>query len=363
MKRYLFCPGPVTVSERVKSIVNYPDIGHRMPQFEMLFRSLQEKLLQVYKADKDYTVLFITGSGTSANEAVISSYFQDGDEALLVVNGEFALRFKEMLETYRIKATILEYKWGSLPNLEDIEDQLKKNNKIKAVLVVFHETSTSVINPVSSIGKLAKKYGKVFIVDAVSALGGEDVNVVRDNIDFCTSSANKCLASLPGIGIICAKIKRIEEIKHNHPKSVYLNLNNIYKYSQIGQTPNTPSITMFRALEVAVTELLEECLDNRIERYKRCVSIIRKGLRDMGLKFFVDEKIMANTLTSVFLPKKIDSQRFIQRLDEKGFTVYSGKRHLKEQNMIQIGNMGAIYEETCYEFLKAMFETLEEFKK
>lgn len=363
MRCYLFCPGPVTVSERVRQTLLHPDIGHRMPQFKNIFKSLQEKFLQIYKANKDYTILFITGSGTAANETVISSYFKDEDEALLIVNGEFGLRLQEMLDTHGIRNVTLSYEWGKLPNLEDIKNELEKNDKIKAVLAVFHETSTSVINPIREIGELAKKYDKTFIVDAVSALGGEDLDVIRDNIDFCTSSSNKCLASLPGIGIICAKIKELERIKVNKQRVTYLNLSKLYESSKIYQTPNTPSTTIFLALNEAVTELLEEGVENRIKRYRNCAKIIRDGMRKMGLKFLTDEKIMANTLTSVFLPKEIGLNDFIQKLDQKGFTVYSGKRHLKEQNMIQIGNMGQIYEDICHGFLKAMSKTLKEFGK
>ncbi len=86
----------------------------------------------------------------------------------------------------------------------------------------------------------------------------------------------------------------------------------------------------------------EEGLENQINRYKQSAKIIRTGVRKMGLKMLVDEKIASNTITSVMLPQDINMDAFITRLDEKGFTVYPGKRHLKKRNMFQIANMGAI---------------------
>ena len=99
----------------------------------------------------------------------------------------------------------------------DIERKLKSNQRITTIMMVFHETSTSVINPVKEVGELAHSYGKTYIVDGVSAVGGEDVDVVRDHIDFCTCSSNKCLASFAGVGIICAKIAKLEKTQTNKP--------------------------------------------------------------------------------------------------------------------------------------------------
>ncbi len=359
--RYLFCPGPVMVSERVRKALLHSQVCHRVPTFERVTQNIQKNLLKVYKANDEYTVLLITGSGTAANETVISSYFAPGDEALLVNNGEFGCRLEEILDVHDVRTTVLNYEWGDRAKVSDLEDQLRKNPKIRAILMVYHETSTSVINPVREVGELAHRFGKTYIVDAISALAGEDLDVVRDHIDLCTCSANKCLGSLPGVGIICAKVSRIEETKNNKPRVAYLNLHKLHEASmKFHQTPNTPSVTMFYALDAAIQELLEEGLENRINRHKGCASIIREGVKGMGLETLVDEDIASNTVTSVFLPEQIELEVFIQKMDDKGYTVYPGKRHLKERSMFQIANMGQIDEDMCQQFLKAMEEVFEE---
>ena len=365
MKRnhYLFCPGPVMVSDHVRQALLHPDMCHRVPAFEGIIRNVQRNLLSVYKANEDYTVLLITGSGTAANETVISSYFTPEDEVLLIKNGEFGGRLEELLQIHEVKTTVLRFDWGELPKLADIETKLKEKPEITTVMMVFHETSTSVINPVSQVGELTHRYGKTYIIDGVSAVGGEDVNVVRDHIDFCTCSSNKCLAGLPGVGIICAKKSKLEATKTNRPRVAYLSLQRLNKMSEtLHQTPNTPSVTMFIALDAAVELLLDEGLDERIQRHKRCVKIIRECVRKLGLKLLVDDKVASNTVTSAFLPADIPLTDFIAKLDEKGFTVYSGKGPLKERNMFQIANMGEINEKMCHKFIDSMGETLQELK-
>ena len=360
-KQYLFCPGPVMVSEKVRESLRHPDMCHRVPAFEKVIQNAQNNLLKVFKANEEYAVLLITGSGTAANETVISSYFTATDEVLLVNNGEFGCRLEELLEIHEVKTTVLNCDWGKTPSLSEMEEQLKQRPEITTIMSVYHETSTGVINPVTEMGQLAHRYGKTFIVDAVSALGGEDVDVVRDHIDFCTCSSNKCLASLPGVGIICGRKSKLEQTRDNKTRIAYLNLHRLYEISRTRhQTPNTPSVTMFIALEAALERLFDEGLDAQIERHRRCSRIIRDGVKKMGLGILVEEETASNTVTSVFLPAKIDLGTFVAKLDEKGITVYPGKRHLKEKNMFQIANMGEINDDMCHNFLEVMSETLKE---
>jgi 2-aminoethylphosphonate-pyruvate transaminase len=197
----------------------------------------------------------------------------------------------------------------------------------------------------------------------VSAIGGEDVNVVRDHIDLCTCSSNKCLASFPGVGIICAKIAKVEQTQNNQIRVAYLNLYRLYKMAKTRhQTPNTPAVTMFIALDAALERLLAEGLDNQIERYKRCAEIIRNGVRKMGLTLLADAKYASNTVSSVFLPTEISMHKFIDKMEDKGFTVYPGKGPMIAKNMFQIANMGEINEQACHIFLAAMEKTLAELR-
>lgn len=231
-KHYLFSPGPVTVSSRVKKALVHDDICHRGPQFESLFNSIQEDLLKVYKADGRYVCLLITGSGTAANEAVISTYVGKQDKTLLVKNGNFGDFLHNILIRYKFNFDLLEYQWGEFPRIKEIEEKLLSSPEIKNIIMVFHETSTSMINPIKEVGRVSSQLGKTFIVDGVSAVGGEDVNVVRDHIDFCTTSSNKCLSSLPGVGIICARREKLEELKGRAFPNEYLDLYKMYEFAE-----------------------------------------------------------------------------------------------------------------------------------
>lgn len=356
MKSLLFSPGPVMVEAPVREALMHYDICHRSPEFEEMFAGLQKKINRLFQADDSYESLVVSGSGTSANETCLSSVFKGDDMALLLNNGEFGGRLDEILTKYNVPAVRLEFGWANMYDLEKIEEALKANPRITFVCMVFHETSTGMINAVHEVGLLAKKYGKRLFVDCVSAAAGQFIDVVNNNIDICTSVGGKCLGAFPGAAYICAKRDLLESVPAEQGKNVYLNLGKHYAMAKkCHQTPNTPNVTLFWALDAALDWTLDrETLAGRIARYQECAKILRDGMRAMGLKFLLPEEQMSNTVTSVFLPEGKDVTQFVLELANAGYTVYPGKGKYLAMNMFQVANMGAIYPDDCRKFLEVL---------
>jgi 2-aminoethylphosphonate-pyruvate transaminase len=359
-KLTLFTPGPVMTSKALKESLSHPDMPHRRPGFEEILMRTQKNLLTLLKANDEYSIAIISGSGTSANETVLSSIIKDDDEVLLLKNGMFGDRLDEILSCYKYKINRIECEWGDSFNTSVIDAALQTNQNIKWVCMVFQETSTGMINPVKQIGEIVKKYQRHLFVDCISAVGGEDIDVVRDNIDICTGAGNKAIASTTGIAFACAKRAVVPKINMEVPRrNIYLNLQNYLDWSdKYHQTPNTPAVTMFVALDTAVKELLEEGLENRILRHQECSRIIRDGLTKMGLQLLLSSEVSSNTVTSVFLPKDVGVSDFIDELEKRGYVVYPGKGPFLKKNLIQIATMGWIFPEDCRKLLKAIEETI-----
>jgi 2-aminoethylphosphonate-pyruvate transaminase len=360
VKMKLLTPGPVMTSDSVKRSMMHADIPHRRQTFEAYLEQNRVNLKKIFKADDQYTVVLVSGSGTAANETALSSIIKENEEVLLISNGVFGDRLDEILSCYKYNTHKLEFAWGQPPDLHTIEEALVENENIHWVCMVFHETSTGMINPVHEVGNLLKKYDRKYFVDCVSALGGEDVNIVRDNIDVATASANKAISGPTGISIVCAKRSSVPELGEEVPRrNIYLNLQNFIQWAeQKKQTPNTPAVTMFIALDAALRELLDEGLENRIKRYRTCVKIIRHGVRDLGLRTLLSDEQSSNTVTSVFLPEGEKLSNFIDEVEKRGFVLYPGKGPFLDQNMFQIANMGWISQEDCHALLKVLRELL-----
>jgi 2-aminoethylphosphonate-pyruvate transaminase len=356
-KKILFAPGPVMTTERVKMAALAPDICHRRPVFEHLYSDIRNNLLELFHGDKEeYTTVVVSGSGTSSNETVLSSVMEKNKKVLLISNGEFGNRLKNIINCYGIGLNLLEYKWAEYPDLSEIEEQLKNDKDISMISMVYHETSTGMINPVHEVGELARCYHKMYHVDAISAIGGEDVNVKRDNIDFCTGVPNKALGGQTGVSFICIRRDNIKRIEKIPGRNIYLNLqHHIKEAEKHNQTPNTPAVTMFLTLNMALKVLFEEGIQRRIRRYKENAAIIRKGLRELNLELLLkNENLMSNTVTSAFLPAEVDIKDFVNEMDNEGYVLYLGKGSLLNKNMFQVANMGEIFPEDCKEFIRVL---------
>lgn len=365
-KRLLFAPGPVITDRRVKAAALVADICHRRPMFEKMYGEVRDNLLRLFHGIKEtHTTFIVSGSGTSSNETVLSSVVENGKKVLLITNGEFGNRLKDIIECYGLGLNHLEYDWAEYPDLNRIEDQLKQDKDISLISMVCHETSTGMINPFHEVGMLAKKYDKMYHVDTVSAIGGEDIDVVRDNIDFCNGVPNKAVGGQTGVAFVCVRRSALSRIQNVPRRNIYLNLqHHIREAEEHNQTPNTPSVVMFITLNEALKVLFEEGQKNVTKRYKENAAIIRKGLKGLNLKFLLNDiSIMSNTVTSVFLPEELKVDDFLDKMDSEGYVLYKGKGPLIDKNLFQVANMGQIFPDDCREFIRVLENVLREMLK
>ena len=347
------------VKDNVRWSLLHYDICHRSKEFEAMFVDTQEKINKLFNADDNYYSVIVSGSGTSANETVLSSIFKPGDAVLLIRNGVFGERLLEILTKYQVPMVEAAFDWGTYPDVNVIEKLLKENPQVKVVAMVFHETSSGMINPVPEIGRLADKYGKMYSVDCVSAAAGQNIDVAENHITFATSVGGKCVGAYPGSAYVCFKEDVAKTLTPEMGKNVYLNLARHYqKAVDCNQTPNTPNVTLFWALDKAMENILTEGLDKQIARYRECAGILRKGMKDLGLRMLLPEEQMSNTVTSVFLPEGKDLESFLAAMEADGYTVYAGKGVFYEQNMFQVANMGEIYPEDCKKFLEVLAKNI-----
>jgi len=196
MNKYLlFTPGPVNVAENVRAAICKEDICHREIDFDHLLRSIETKLLKLFQINNsaDYRAVVITGSGTAANESILSSIV--GDKNILILsNGEFGERLYNISKIHNTNTFLLESAWGEALNLKKVDVYLKQYD-IDIVMMVHHETSSGMLNPLQEIGELAKANGAMLVVDCVSSAGAEVIDMEKCHIAFCSSSSSKAIGS------------------------------------------------------------------------------------------------------------------------------------------------------------------------
>ncbi|MEB8385605.1 alanine--glyoxylate aminotransferase family protein [Rhodobacteraceae bacterium KMM 6894] len=357
-KYLLFTPGPVNVAASLRHAISKEDICHRERDFDVLLASVEKKLLTLFEIKKPnrFRAVVITGSGTAANEAILSSVV-GGGAILILSNGEFGERLHKTSCIHNNRTHLLQRPWGTPFDPDQIAAYLD-SHKIDVVAMVHHETCSGMLNPLAEIGALAKAHGAIFVVDGVSSVGAEVVDMEVCNIAFCSSSSSKAIGSYPGLSFVIGRKKQFEKLKTHAAKTTYLNLATFYGFlKQHNQTPNTPAVPLFFALEQALTNILSEGVANRFARIRARADQLRLGMRKLNLEFVLDDADMCAVLTTVKVPPSILVRDLRDRLREKSIIIYEGKGCFAGK-VFQVGNIGELSERDVQFFLSTLRDVL-----
>lgn len=360
--KLLFTPGPLTTSYTVKTAMLH-DFGSRDSVFIDTVKSVRSNLLKLAGVSQDdgYESVLMQGSGTFGIEAVISSVIPTDGHILIIINGAYGERISKMTTIHHIKQTRLVFEEDELPSLSRIEQELKANPGITHMAVIHCETTTGIINPIEEIGALAKKYNKVFIVDAMSSFGAVPVNVKEAEIDFLISSSNKCIEGVPGFSFTIAKKETLLQAK-GIARTLALDL-----YSQWaglendGQFRFTPPTHAILAFNQAIEELLTEGgVAGRAKRYSTNHQQLVEGMRALGFKEYLPIEKQGYIITSFHYPVDLNFnfKEFYSRLNDKGQVIYPGK--LSKVDCFRIGNIGQIYSEDIAELLNCIAQVIKD---
>ncbi len=347
----LMLPGPTTVDPRVLQAMAKDVVNHRGDEFGEIYTETTKLMSKTFQTKNDSYI--ITGSGTAAMEAAIANTIPRGEKVLNAVGGKFGERLADITKVHGMESKVLDVEWGTAVTADKIEEALEADEDIKAVTVIHNETSTGVAQPIEEIGKVMKNYDALFIVDTVSSLCGDAVDVDKYGIDVCFTGSQKCIAAPPGLSAITLSDDAWAAAEKIDAPTYYLNM---LKYRDNGnktpaQTPYTPSVSLIYAMKKALEIVQEEGLDARVARHHNAAAATRAAVKALGLELFPDEDVSSATVTAVKMPEGItDSQLRGTMLDKYGVQLAGGQDHLKG-NIIRIGHMGVIsYKELAITF-------------
>lgn len=350
----LLNPGPVNVSERVRQALLRPDICHRESEFTALLHGIQAKLLKLFVpgAESDYAAVVLTGSGTAAVESAVMSSLPQGKRMLVLNNGVYGERISQMIGLYRLGVSELKYDWTTRPDPERLRLALRQHPEVQAVAMVHHETTTGLINPVKEIADVVDSQNRVFILDAVSALAGEALDIAGPHIYMVAGTSGKCIQGFPGLGFVLIRKGFLERMRSYPRRSIYLSLTQYVDNQGAGTTPFTPAVQVYYAFDEALNELMEEGVAKRIQRYKKIATLIRDRMAKLGVKPVLTPDKQSNTITAYHLPEGITYQSLHDKLKEQGYVIYAGQGQFESQ-IFRVANMGVLTEPQIVGFLDA----------
>jgi len=132
---------------------------------------------------------------------------------LVINNGVYGARMAQMASIHGFNVVELTSPWTSPPELGQIDRMLRQDPAIEVVSLVHHETTTGLLNPVAAIGEIVKQYGRVLLVDSISGLGGENIDLAAAGIGLCVGTANKCIQGLPGVSFVLVKNTEMQRMQ------------------------------------------------------------------------------------------------------------------------------------------------------
>ena len=335
-------PGPTNVPNRVINAMLTPMINHRSEDFRKLYKDIVSKTQKVFETENDIVVL--TASGTGAVETSVVNLIKKDDVVIIPVNGEFSTRLADLIDNYGGKTVRINSPYGQNPPIEKIQEAFEKNSKVKALYVVYNETSTgTTLRYLSKLGDICKAHGAFFVVDAVSILGGDELPVDKWNVDICFTATQKALAAPPGIAPISVSKEAKKYMIENPPASQYLNLKRYFKYyNDSFETPFTPAVSLFYAYQEALNIIIEEGIQNRIERHRKCASAFYSGLEALGFTPFADANSRSNVVIAVNYLLGIDDKRFRELLSSKFKVLVAGGFGELKGKVFRVGCMGEV---------------------
>ena len=232
-----------------------------------------------------------------------------------------------------------------------------KSKKYTTFAVVYHETTTGLLNPLEKICPMAKKYGMTTVCDIVSAYAGMPIDMEKLQIDFGAATSNKHIGGMAGIGFVVCKKDELLKQKDWPMRNYYLNLFDQYKYfEETKQTRFTPPVQTFYALRQAIIETKQETIEKRFERFTECWKILVNALKEIGLKMLVKEENQSHFITAILIPETpaYDFNNMHDFARGQGFTIYPGK--LGNIDTFRIANMGDIKPEEMRRFTEILKE-------
>ncbi len=340
--RLMLTPGPSSVDPRVYRALSMPLVGHLDPWFRGCMDETQILLRQIFQTE-NRTTLPLSASGSGGIEASVLNVLEEGDDAIIAVNGIFSERMYEIATRASSKVAKVEAPYGKPVDAEDVR-RAGRGKKIKMIGLAQGETSTGVLTKLDAFRKVADELGALLVVDTVASLAAVPLHVDRERVDICFSGSQKALSAPPGMSPITVSLVA-EEVFRNRKTRVqswYFDLTTAMNYwGKDRLYHHTPPISLIFALREAMRLVLEEGLEARWERHRVNQLALIAGLEAMGLKLLVEKPAdRLPTVTAVTIPSGVDDAKVRnQLLDEFNIEIAGGFGPIKGK-IWRVGLMG-----------------------
>jgi 2-aminoethylphosphonate-pyruvate transaminase len=268
-------------------------------------------------------------------------------------------RILRIARAHGLNAVVLNYDHLTPVDPADVEHVLHDYPNVSHVALVHHETTTGLLNPVADVVGAAARQGRRVLVDAMTSLFGEPLDLAQDGLDFVVAGASACLGGIPGISFVLGRRPALEALAGRPPRSVFLDLVSQWTQQEADDTLFTPAVQVLHAMEQALAELAEEGVAQRLARYAENARVLREGLTRLGLGVLVPEGARSNVLTTFRLPEGVLYDPLHDALKRRGYVIGAGQGDVRD-HAFRVSNVGTLTPADMRKVVAAFAASLEE---
>ena len=338
--KFVYAPGPTSVRENVRleraKITTNPDADEEFVEF---YKNTCDKVGKIINTNNP--VYILSGEGILGLEAACSSLTEPGDRVLILDNGIFGRGFKEFVEIYGGEGVYFSDDYSKAIDIRKLNEFLEKDHDFKYATIVHCDTPTGVLNDLSKICPILKEYGILTVVDSVAAMGGEEIRVDEWKIDIALGGSQKAFSAPAGLTMVSISEIAKDAMKNRKRPVIgfYCNLNIWENYYRDKWFPYTMPISDIMGLSKAVDNILEEGIENVLNRHEKMASATRKAVVEYGLELFL-EAGYSNTVTAVSIPDDIGALKLKNHMLSKYNALIITSLKPYENKILRIGHMG-----------------------
>ncbi|HBE9728353.1 TPA: alanine--glyoxylate aminotransferase family protein [Clostridioides difficile] len=339
-KKINYAPGPTETRENVRLAraekTTNPDIDIDFVEF---YKKTCEKFGNIIGTKND--VYILSGEGILGLEAACASLTEKGDRVLVIDNGIYGEGFKDFVTMYGGEYVLFSSEYTKSIDIDELKAFLDEDSNFKYATVVHCDTPTGVLNDVSKICPLLKKYGILTVVDSVAGMVGERLSVDESKIDIILGGSQKAISAPAGLTIVgisqdaknCIKNRKTDVI------GFYCNLSIWEGYYEKKYFPYTMPISDIMGLDKALDNILEEGIENVLNRHEKIAYSVRKSIEEYGLELFLEEGY-SNTVTAIKVPESIGALELTDYMLKNYNTLVATSLNQYMDTILRIGHMG-----------------------
>ncbi len=345
----IFTPGPVKMSEEILQIGAKQTPYFRNSEFSKVTFNCEQGLLEMVNAPEGSKVLFLTASGTAGMESVVMNLLDENDHALVVNGGGFGARFVDICATHEVPHT--DFKVANT-NLSDI-DSLAPEGDYSALVVNGHETSIGLLYDLDAMGEYAVKHDLLYIVDAISMMVTDPLDMQQSNIDVVIASSQKGLALPPGLTMVILAPKAQQVLKEVN--SLYFNFKDYLSNGERGQTPYTPAVTIMLQLEARLNQIQRRGgVAQSIAHAKEVAEYFRASIEPLPIKIYTP--YMPNAMTALSPTDGKSAMDIVNDMEEQYKVMVCPNGGAERDTVFRVAHMGEMTREYTDLLIDALYD-------